>query len=80
MQTRASNRASATAIVESYSFIVTDQERTGRDLSLRVYNREQGDATIASLMNYSLAIELITVFGLSAFDLLRCRRQSDAGG
>ncbi|HEY4650963.1 MAG TPA: hypothetical protein VIG72_06090 [Pontibacter sp.] len=33
----------------SYRFIVTDQERTGRDLSLRNYYHEKSDATIASL-------------------------------
>ncbi|HEY4652418.1 MAG TPA: hypothetical protein VIG72_13435 [Pontibacter sp.] len=31
-----------------YSFIVTACERTGRDLSLRIYNHEQSYATIAS--------------------------------
>ncbi|HEY4651761.1 MAG TPA: hypothetical protein VIG72_10115 [Pontibacter sp.] len=68
------------AIVKSYSFIVPDQERTGRDLSLRNYNHEK--ETKFSRTNYrsAAAIEMISVFGLSAFDLLRCRRQSDAGG
>ncbi|HEY4651569.1 MAG TPA: hypothetical protein VIG72_09150 [Pontibacter sp.] len=60
--------------------IVPDQERTGRDLSLRIYHHEKSHATIAPPFNYRSTIEKISVFGLSAFDLLRCRRQSDAGG
>ncbi|HEY4651640.1 MAG TPA: hypothetical protein VIG72_09505 [Pontibacter sp.] len=39
LQTRASNRDSA--IVGSYSVIVTDHGRTGRDLSLRIYTHER---------------------------------------
>ncbi|HEY4652100.1 MAG TPA: hypothetical protein VIG72_11840, partial [Pontibacter sp.] len=31
-----------------YSFIVTYHERTGRDLSLRIYNHEKSYETIAS--------------------------------
>ncbi|HEY4651501.1 MAG TPA: hypothetical protein VIG72_08800 [Pontibacter sp.] len=74
-------RASDTSYSCSYSSIVPDQGRTGRDLSLRNYNHEKGDATITPLIIYrSSTIELMSVFGLSAFDLLRCRRQSEAGG
>ncbi|HEY4651566.1 MAG TPA: hypothetical protein VIG72_09135 [Pontibacter sp.] len=43
LQTRASDSGYSC----SYSFIVPGQERTGRDLSLRNYNHEKGDATIA---------------------------------
>ncbi|HEY4652730.1 MAG TPA: hypothetical protein VIG72_15040 [Pontibacter sp.] len=39
---------SAFAIVENYSTIVTDQERTGRDLSLLNYYHEKGYVTIAA--------------------------------
>ncbi|HEY4650451.1 MAG TPA: hypothetical protein VIG72_03510 [Pontibacter sp.] len=36
----------ALAIVESYSAIVTAQDRTGRDLSLQNYHHEKSYATI----------------------------------
>ncbi|HEY4650625.1 MAG TPA: hypothetical protein VIG72_04380 [Pontibacter sp.] len=65
----------------SYSSIVPVHERTGRDLSLRNYYHEKSDVTMASpTIATAATIELMSVFGLSAFDLLRCRRQSDAGG
>ncbi|HEY4650802.1 MAG TPA: hypothetical protein VIG72_05280 [Pontibacter sp.] len=76
LQTRASSHCYSC----SYRVIVTAQERTGRDLSLQNYNHEKSDATIASLLTIASTIEIMSVFGLSAFDLLRCRRQSDAGG
>ncbi|HEY4651199.1 MAG TPA: hypothetical protein VIG72_07280 [Pontibacter sp.] len=73
-------RASSLCYSCSYSVIVPDQERTGRDLSIRNYYHEKGDATIAPLTIVHLLSNVISVFGLSAFDLLRCRRQSEAGG
>ncbi|HEY4651239.1 MAG TPA: hypothetical protein VIG72_07480 [Pontibacter sp.] len=65
----------------SYSFIVTDQERTGRDLSLQNSYHEKGYATIASpTIATAATIEMISVFGLSAFDLLRWRSQPEERG